>query len=80
MQIRLNCRRGLIGCGKRAFGNETLLSDSFSIRARRSGGGLVDLCRHMFDVGGCLQHLGIFQCGVLGLAEVRQYGWLGSKL
>jgi hypothetical protein len=80
VQVGLNCRRSFIGSCKRALGNETLFSDSFGIRAWLGGGSLVDLCGRTFDVGGCLQHLSIFQSGVLGLTEVRQYDWLRRKL
>jgi hypothetical protein len=80
VQVGLNCRRGFIGSCERALRNETLFSDSFGIRACRSGGSLVYLCGRTFDVGGCLQRLGIFQSGVLGLTEVRQYDWLRRKL
>ncbi len=79
VQIGLNRRRRFIGSCERAFGNETLFSDSFSIGARHSGGSLVDVCGRTLDVGGCLQHLGIFQRGVLGLIEVSEYEWLRRR-
>jgi hypothetical protein len=80
VQVGLNCRCGFIGSCECALGNETLFSDSFSIRTRLSGGSLVDLCGRTFDIGGCLQHLGIFQRGVLRFTEVRQDHWLRRKL
>src|SRR5262245_9154397 len=78
--LGLTGRCGFIGSRKGALGNETLFSDSFSVRARRSGGGLVDVCGRTLDVRGCLQHLGIFQCGVLGVIEVAQYEWVRREL
>jgi hypothetical protein len=80
VQVGFNRRRGFIGSCERAFGKETLFSDSFSIGTRRSGGSLVDVCGRTLDVGGRLQSLGIFQCGVLGLIEVNQYQRLVRKL
>jgi hypothetical protein len=80
VQIGLNCRSGFIGGRERTLGSETLVSDPFGRRARRSGGSLVDVCRRTLEVGGCLQRLGILQCGILGLVEVRQYEWLRRKL
>jgi hypothetical protein len=80
VQVGFNRRHGFIRSCERAFGPETLFSDSFSIDARRSGGSLVDVCGRTLDVGGRLQSLGIFERRVLGLIEVGQYQRRRHKL
>lgn len=80
MQVGFTHRRVFLGSCERAFGNETLFSDSFSIGARRSGGSLVEVGGRTLDVSGRLQSLGIFQCDVLSLIEVSQYQRLCRKL
>jgi hypothetical protein len=80
VQIGFNRRCGFIGSCERAFGNETLLPESFGIGARRRGSSLVHVRGRTFDVGGPLQSVGIVQCGVLSLTEVSQYEWLRRKL
>jgi hypothetical protein len=79
VQVGFN-RRRFIGNYERAFGHETLFSDSFRIGARRSGGSLVDVRARTLDVGVRPQSLGIFQGGVLGLIDVGRYQRLGRKL